>query len=212
MRKILFSSFLLIFLLLSAFVLTNAKPSSANEPVLLAQSSFNRSCGMTCGIGTSGTPLRCASGLMCLYPPIGGGLGRCVPPGCTWANRATCCSVLTGTPPGKPPISPVANTTAGPVPTTFAGASPTLPPTDTGVSGTPTIIPSVVVTGTPMKSDCASVAGPGVTDGRVDLIDIDQLRKELSKQVATTFCDIDKNGTVDIIDFTDFMRKDFIGI
>ncbi|OGK16757.1 hypothetical protein A3H80_01440 [Candidatus Roizmanbacteria bacterium RIFCSPLOWO2_02_FULL_37_19] len=57
--------------------------------------------------------------------------------------------------------------------------------------------------------DCASSQGPGIKDGKVDLLDIDQLRNEINQQSQTLFCDFDGNSVVDIFDFND-LRKVFV--
>src|SRR3989344_3996572 len=70
----------------------------------------------------------------------------------------------------------------------------------------PSISPLPPVSG----GDCASVQGPGVPDGKVDLLDVDQLRVEISQQKQTLFCDFDKNNAVDIFDFNT-LRQAFVG-
>ncbi len=61
------------------------------------------------------------------------------------------------------------------------------------------------------KGDCSGFQGAGIKDGKTDLIDIEQFRVELNDQVQTLYCDLDASGDVDIIDFTDYIRKGFVG-
>lgn len=52
--------------------------------------------------------------------------------------------------------------------------------------------------------DCAPAGAP---DGMTNILDFERLRQELAGEASTTDCDFDNNGSVDIIDFTDYLRK-----
>lgn len=58
------------------------------------------------------------------------------------------------------------------------------------------------------KGDCSS-ATPGVPDGAVNILDIEQFRQEFNAETNTLFCDLDKSGEVDIIDFSNYIRPAF---
>jgi len=107
----------------------------------------------------------------------------------------TACSTATGTVPGPtrtlPPGGP-AGTTGAPLPTGPNGGSPA--PTGSGTSG---------------LGDCNSIQGPGQKDGATNALDYELLRQELSSEVQTTHCDGDGNGSVDIVDFTNYWRVGF---
>ncbi|KXK11184.1 MAG: hypothetical protein UZ22_OP11002000388 [Microgenomates bacterium OLB23] len=103
------------------------------------------------------------------------------------------------TPPGgggNPNIPNVPNTTPGNANPTgsFVDPNPITP-----VSGK--VTPPSGGGGT--AGDCS---GPteGTKDGKVDLSDFNLLRKELSGSAATTACDFDTNGVVDLLDFNIF--------
>lgn len=76
------------------------------------------------------------------------------------------------------------------------------------VIGSP-ITPSPADTGN-VVGDCSGAENPGTPDGKVDLLDIEQYRKELNKEVSSMACDFDKDSDVDIIDFTNYLRIAFI--
>ncbi len=87
----------------------------------------------------------------------------------------------------------------------FDGLPPLTPPARTTGTVTPVNRPGVV-------GDCSGVT-QGVPDGMVDMKDIEQFRRELNKETLngapTMACDLDKNNTVDIIDFTNYIRVGF---
>ncbi len=58
------------------------------------------------------------------------------------------------------------------------------------------------------KGDCSGRT-PGEPDGAVDIFDIEQFRQEFNQESKTLFCDLDKRGVVDIIDFSNFIRPAF---
>ena len=202
MRKqsiLLFSLFLLISLL---FILPNPSDaaSSAVSSQLLAQSR-NRQCGQLCG-GTHGT-CDASLGLRCMRGPNVNSSSFCIPTGCTYANRTACCLALTPSPTGSkvPTGSPTGSVPVTGAVTPGPGLS-TTPGTTAAVTAAPT-------SSVPVKGDCSGNVA-GISDGKVDLFDVEQLRKELSKQITTLACDFDKNGAVDIIDFTDYLRLGFL--
>lgn len=95
-----------------------------------------------------------------------------------------------------------------------------------GTGGGSTTNPGPAVTNAPSKvptttepvqpDGTAGVTGdcsgniPGTPDGKVDLQDLEYLRRELNKEVSTRACDFDKSGETDIIDFTNYFREGFV--
>ncbi|OGK38741.1 hypothetical protein A3F34_03090 [Candidatus Roizmanbacteria bacterium RIFCSPHIGHO2_12_FULL_44_10] len=150
-------------------------------------------CGQACGAGIGG----CVAGLKCAILPRHITKGICINPAGSQCGPAnTCCALLSVTPViNKLPTGTI-NISQGPDDT--ISRAPT--------SQFPSISPLPPVSG----GDCASVQGPGVPDGKVDLLDVDQLRVEISQQKQTLFCDFDKNNTVDIFDFNT-LRQAFVG-
>lgn len=108
----------------------------------------------------------------------------------------TACPAITSAPIPQPtgitvPTGP-AGVTGAPLPTGINGGSPA--PTGGGQSG---------------LGDCNSAQGPGQKDGVTNALDYELLRQELSGEVQTTHCDGDGNGSVDIVDFTNYWRVGF---
>ena len=140
-------------------------------------------CGQACGKDFGG----CAVGLKCAILPGKITKGICInPAGPQCGPTNTCCALLSVT----PVISKGPDDTISRAPTSQLPSISPLPP----VSG----------------GDCATVQGPVVPDGKVDLLDVDQLRVEISQQKQTLFCDFDKNNAVDIFDFNT-LRQAFVG-
>lgn len=167
--------------------------------VFVSHASAQTKCGDRCGPGI-GSCINSA-GVRCSLKP-GTGTGVCVPIGGTCTalnfNYQRCCVV-----PTKPSV-PITGVVIDPSPAkdTIMTLAPTPPAGGTSTPVTP---------GAGLKGDCSGAGGVGLPDGKVDLFDVDLTRLELSKQVSTLHCDFDKNGMVDIIDVTDYLRLGLIG-
>jgi hypothetical protein len=108
------------------------------------------------------------------------------------------------------PSTPVAScpaVTSMPIPMPTTVPATTVAPSPTGANGS-TPAPTGIG-GTSGVGDCNSSMGPGKKDGITNLLDFELLRQELSLEVQTKYCDGDGNGSVDIVDFTDYFRKGY---
>ena len=138
-------------------------------------------CGQPCSPG-------CVAGNTCIS-------GVCVQFSCGVGNP--CCRIVSIPP--RTPTTPPARPSTAPV-DTKPGINPT------GNVVVPSVAPSVMPTspaGTMLPGDCSGTT-EGTADGKVDLIDFNLLRKEISGSASTTKCDFDANKVVDLLDFNIF--------
>jgi hypothetical protein len=174
--------FLLGFLLFSS-----TTPTYAQRPV--------GQCGQSCPAAG------CQVGKQCIN-------GTCYEAGCNPAGGdPPCCKsqrvIRPTTPPGGGGGGGGSPTTPGTTPGTIVTPGP-------GKSTTPgmtPLTPFITITpGGPVGGSAGDCSGPteGVKDGKVDLVDFNLLRKELSGSSTTVACDFDTNGLVDLLDFNIF--------
>ncbi len=108
------------------------------------------------------------------------------------------------------PVASCPNVTSMPIPTYM----PVTPAATTPGATTPAVTGSTTPAptgsgGASGLGDCNGTGGAGVKDGITNLLDFELLRQELSAEVQSKFCDFDTNGSVDIVDFTDYFRKGY---
>lgn len=186
---------LLTALVLAAAFLLGPSVSPNSAATVRAQASDNQ-CGGSCKQDPSNLQGTCATGLICIGADLAG-TGTCINPiSATCSPSNPCCSNT----------NPTTAPTTGPIVT----ATPT-PASNVTVNPTVTSVPPVTVDpGTPVVGDCSGDQA-GVPDGVVDLRDFEHYRRELSGTLSTLACDFDASGSVDIIDFTNYLRLGFVG-
>ncbi len=152
------------------------------------------------GPGHCGTACPCGVGNICQN-------GTCFERGCNPARDAACCKSQRVIAPRTPTAPPVKNNPGGPgtivaTPGVIVAPSGSVvdPRTPSKGALTPMLTPPV---GGGTAGDCS---GPteGTSDGKVDLIDFNLLRKEISVPVTSPKCDFEPNGVVDLLDFNTF--------
>lgn len=108
------------------------------------------------------------------------------------------------------PVASCPNITSMPIPTYIPAPTGVVTPGASTPAVTGTITPAPTGSGGASGiGDCNGSGGAGVKDGITNLLDFELLRQELSAEVQTKFCDFDANGSVDIVDFTDYFRKGY---